>query len=99
MRVRRPPPAALRRRASLSLRSRQRATRSSHLGPESSPALTDQPRFEEVRDREIDIVATQQDVIADRLALDFRGQSRKHRERNSKRLKSEVPPPMSTTRR
>ena len=38
-------------------------------------ALTDQSRFEKVCDREIDIVAAQQDVVAHCLALDSRGRA------------------------
>ena len=42
------------------------------LSTRELPALADQSRFEEVCDREIDIVAAQQDVVAHCLALDFR---------------------------
>ena len=45
------------------------------LSAREFPALTDQPRFEKVCDREIDIVAAQQDVIAHCLALDSRGRA------------------------
>src|SRR5207253_2481864 len=37
------------------------------------PALTGEPRFKQVCDREIDIVAAKQDVIAHRRSLDARG--------------------------
>ena len=45
------------------------------LSARELPALTGQSRFEEVCDREIDIVAAQQDVVADCLALDVRGRA------------------------
>ena len=43
------------------------------LRPGKFPALANEPRFEEMGDREIDIVAAQQDMVAYCYAFDFRG--------------------------
>jgi hypothetical protein len=43
------------------------------LRPGEFPAFTNEPRFEEMGDREIDIVAAQQDMVAYCYTFDFRG--------------------------
>ncbi|HJY48373.1 MAG TPA: hypothetical protein VJ349_07010 [Stellaceae bacterium] len=43
------------------------------LRPGEFPAFTNELRFEEMGDREIDIVAAQQDMVAYCYAFDFRG--------------------------
>ena len=59
--------------------------------------LPREPRFHEVRDGQIDIVAAQQDMFAHRHAPDVGDRALTAFGRSSNKLKSEVPPPISMT--